>query len=806
MNNLCRAAVWVLLAQMPIAHAGDEQTIEFHIPSQTLSTALLQFSQASGIKTFFKTDLARNIKTKALNGFYTPLQALNQLLKNTGLHYRFTETESVTLFSEQSSMSTERLLAMAPGNEIILADATENDADLVEQMDMTVSGGDWSGYHVLNANTATKTEAPIMQTPMNVQVVPRSLMDDQQDIRITEALVKNVSGIQAFHGSGNIYENFYIRGFQTGNVYRNGLLRGFNTYDPANIEQLEVLKGPTSMLYGRTQPGGLINYVTKKGSPTSNYSLQQQIGSYDQYRTTLDATGPIDQAGELSYRLNLAYQDIGSFKQFVNDERYFLAPTLSWRPNDRFEANLELEYKHENKVDDWGIPSIGDRPAPVPLSRSYQDLAKGPVYDTTLVAYDWALKFTDNWKLTNRFLWENWDIEYFDIAPARLDSDNRTLFRSLVGAANANQETYATNLDLTGKFELLGSKHEILIGGDYYHNSFDNPGARPGPSPLISSVDIFNPVYHVVDVDALYQQPPTFAFLRREERFGIYFQDQITLFDKFHILGGGRYDWVTYGTGANGGSYEFAKASFNDIEDQKFSPRIGILYQPWEWLSLYGSYSESLGSANTGFSFTGESFNPQEGEQFEAGFKTELFDSRFSTTVSYFDLTKTNNTVSDPAHPGYSITAGTVRSRGIEVDIKGRITDKLNLVTTYAFTDIRYVKANPPIQGQREPNVPEHQASLWSTYQVTDHFKLGLGGIAVGTRQADFSNPVKLSGYVRMDMMAAYTLPIDDTLLTAQINVYNVLDKEYYQGAGNNRNSIITGEPISAMGLLRLQF
>ncbi|WP_081470820.1 TonB-dependent siderophore receptor [Methylomonas methanica] len=185
-----------------------------------------------------------------------------------------------------------------------------------------------------------------------------------------------------------------------------------------------------------------------------------------------------------------------------------------------------------------------------------------------------------------------------------------------------------------------------------------------------------------------------------------------------------------------------AKTNYSDQEDQKFSPRVGVLYQPWQWLSLFSSYTESLGSANTGFSFTGQNFKPETAEQYEAGFKTEFFEKRFSSTVSFYNLNKTNTITNDPEHPGFSVVAGKVRSRGVEIDIKGQVTEKLDLVATYAFTDIRYVNANANLLGQRPVNVPENQASLWGTYQFTERFKAGLGGVVVGKRLGDNNTQV----------------------------------------------------------------
>ncbi|WP_049794674.1 TonB-dependent siderophore receptor [Methylomonas methanica] len=524
-NGLVLAsALAVAPSVMAEDNAGASAKRHYQIGSGSLSHALSQFAGSAGILLSVNARLTDGKSSPGLQGEYSVEEGLRKLLSGTGLVHTYTGDNTVTLKVVENRSQTDAATLAA----VRVTGKAVYDPDDPYNTD----------YNRSNASTATKTDTPIMETPMNIQVVPKSLMNDQQDINITDAITKNVSGVQARYDSGTIYEAFILRGFTTNDIYRNGLLRGFGTYDPSNIEQIEVIKGPASMLYGRAQPGGLINYVTKKGLDSPAYSVQQQVGSYDQYRTTADATGPIDKDGKLRYRLNFAYQDIGSFKQFVNDERYFVAPTLSWRPNDRFEANLELEHKHEKKATDYGIPSIGNRPAPVPLDRSYQDSAKGPVLDTTLVAYDWAFKFNDDWKVKNRFLWENWDIDYYDTGNKKLLADNQTLTRNLV-TGPANQETYATNLDLTGKFNLLGSKHDVLFGGDYYHNAYAAPNNRYTTTAVLPPINIFNPVYNVVSQAAVNALPYSWNYIRKEERFGAYFQDQITLFDKLHILGGG---------------------------------------------------------------------------------------------------------------------------------------------------------------------------------------------------------------------------------------------------------------------------
>ncbi|MCQ8181542.1 TonB-dependent receptor plug domain-containing protein [Methylomonas sp. SURF-1] len=184
-----------------------------------------------------------------------------------------------------------------------------------------------------------------------------------------------------------------LAGSDFGDAYRNGLFNRQDIYDIANIEQIEIVKGPAAMLYGRIEPGGLVNYVTKKPLATAYYSLQQQFGSFDQYRTLLDATGPLDAGKTLLYRLNGSYTDQQSFRDFVGNQRFFVTPSLSWRPNARFETNVDLEYKHDQFNADDGIPAISGRPAPIPLSRSLKD----GFHRQTLESTSWM-----RWRLTPR--------------------------------------------------------------------------------------------------------------------------------------------------------------------------------------------------------------------------------------------------------------------------------------------------------------------------------------------------------------------------------------------------------------------
>ncbi|OAI02802.1 TonB-dependent siderophore receptor [Methylomonas methanica] len=789
-----QASALVLGAVLALSGAAvaDSANRAFSIPAGSLSTALNRLAESGGLQLVYDAAITEGLQSKGLSGNYTPEAALQRLLGDSGLSYRVAENGNILI--ERPALNYKQDPTALPAVNVV-GKKLYDPNDPFSQI-----------YAVPNASTATKTDIAIMDTPVSIQVVPKSIMNDQQAIRIEDALTQNVSGVQRAYGTADMYESFIIRGFASDDqMYRNGFRRSMGKFDPANIEQLEVLKGPASVLYGRLQPGGMVNYVTKKALDVPYYSLQQQFGSFSEFRTTVDATGPLDKDKTLLYRFNAAYDEGNSFRDFVDHERVFIAPKLTWRPNDRFEANVEIEKRHENYTEDYGVPVLGNRPVTNRRSLFTGDPAIKPSQDTTLIYADWSFKFNDDWGLRHKFQWDETDIVFGGVAPnSKINADGHTLDRfGILGTSN--RRSYSTSLDLTGKFQTFGVKHDVLVGGDWFFFNQDAPDNNFSYG-TIPTFDINNPQYGNFDLAALRAEPANWFWRSRDDWYGVYFQDQITLWDKLHIMGGGRYDMAGYG-GYGGTSWDETKAGFSMQHEDKFSPRVGIVYQPWDWLSLYGNYVESFGT-NNGRSATGGNFAPQAAEQYEIGFKTEFFDKRLSSTVAYYHLTKNNLMTFDLSTPDPTDqkTIGEARSQGIEVDIKGQITDAFSLVTTYAYTDARYNRDYSGLQGNRLLNVPEHQASLWGTYQFTEQFKAGLGGVVVGKREGDNTNTYQLPGYTRLDAMLAYVQPIGKTRLTAQVNVYNLLDKEYYTGSTSWLPTANVGAPISAMGSLKLEY
>ncbi|MCQ8130545.1 TonB-dependent siderophore receptor [Methylomonas rivi] len=828
---------WLALAAPSGTHAETPAASTdrgFDIAPQPLYSALSALAEQSGVQFVYNSEMVKGISSPGVSGRYSVEGALKRLLAGSGIGYRFNSGNTVTL---------EKIAVVEPQSSTLMPAVTVTGKSGYADSDPYNPN-----YNRASARTATKTDTPIMETPMSIQVVPRAVMNDQKSVTIKDAL-ENVSSVRPQPTLGNDV-GFLIRGFRQPKFFRNGLVaNGTNAnfpsfFDTANLERMEVLKGPASILFGRIEPGGLINLSTKKPLDTPYYSVEQQFGSYNFYRTQWDATGPVTKDGELLYRFNGSHLSSNSFRDFVFKDRTMADGSITWRPTDATDFTVEVEGIDQDYQADFGIPVVGTRPASIPISRTFSD-PNDPVDHASKVNLNTELthRLNDSWVIHNRFLMQRTNSEETFINPApafgnALNEATGDLQRN-VFFQSQDTESYATNLDLTGKFQLGVTKHEILVGYDYlrsftkYHTQgfYDTANAalniniyNPGPSYGIEP-SVFG---NAVSTTESFDSGSNFSVFK-DEWHGAYFQDHIILWDKVHILGGGRYDWTETGR-----AYRESFAAANEAvensspsilrKDAGFSPRVGILYQPLDWLSVYGNWTTSFG-ANNGISSTGASFDPQIGEQFETGFKTEWFDKRLSTTVAYYHLSKENLLTPDltTPDPNDSVALGKQRSQGIELDVAGQLSEELSLIGNYAYTDARIIADNRTLNGQlngyegkRMPNVPEHAGSLWLKYDIKRNelfrgLSFGIGAYAAGQQEGDNEGSFQLPGYVRLDAFTAYQWKVGDSKLTAQFNIRNLLDKTYYESTDPNLNlsprlGVYPGSPLFAMGSIRLEY
>ena len=328
MMLLARSLSLLLFSLSLVNTASAEEIYAFDLPAQPLAATLNNLVSTSGTKLIYADEAVRNLQAAPLKGRFALAQALAQVLDKNNLSYELLDNNMIVI--KQKIAHPLRM------PEITVPGMVEHDSPYTTR------------YIRPNSSTATKTNTPVMETPFSVQSLPRQILQDQQAIRL-DSVLQNVSGVTHMPTNQGGSDGYLIRGFSSDTTYRNGVFMpnslggGTVKREMANIEEVQVLKGPGSIMFGRADPGGIINTVTKQPLATPYYSLQQQAGSFDFYRTTVDATGPLMKDDRLLYRLNLSYENAGSFRDFVNNRSVFVAPVVRFNISPQTQITAELE-------------------------------------------------------------------------------------------------------------------------------------------------------------------------------------------------------------------------------------------------------------------------------------------------------------------------------------------------------------------------------------------------------------------------------------------------------------------------------
>ena len=670
------------------------------------------------------------------------------------------------------------------------------------QESVTVVG---EGYATLDAAGGTKSDLPLLETPMAVQIIPVEVIEDRQERSALEA-VRNVSGVAP--STYEFYDQFFIRGFDSGYgaTFRNGLqMRGITeAVNMAFVDHIEVVKGPASMLYGRIEPGGFVNVVTAKPHDPPSITIEQQAGSWGAIRSTAVMEGHADYNRTLQFRLAGNFDKAGSWMENSHRNNKTGGATLKWQPNTHFNADLEWEqYGTMTTWLDASIPVIGNRPANVSrhFSILYPESWTAYPYDVnrTLLADQANYSFNSKWRLANRFhfIHSNEDQEGFFADPwGSFDGVSKFTGSNFIHNPNWARATFGTNLDLTGELRTGALRHNILVGFDWADFTDDTPGSV-GDIAGAAPVDIHHPVFgHYLDqLRALAATDRTNILWRdRSNDTGIYFQDRIGIGERWSLLAGGRYDAATDGYASTYGTRDsscYPNCTGLPISsqptDHAFSPRAGLLFKSSDNSSIYASYSKSFGDSN-GRDSNGNPLKPQIGVQCEAGAKATLIQGKVTGSATFYNLTKSNITEYDPVS-NFPRLVGQARSRGVELDIAGQLTQRLSTIASYAF-DQAIITKDPyyGTQGKRLSGVSPHLANIWTKFDTSLDpakgwsFGGGLSGSAM--REGDDPNTWQLPGYARLDAMIAYRHRLGRARWSLQLNVDNLLDRKYFDHGG----------------------
>lgn len=819
-----------LFAQDGLSPTTQTAPVEFDIPSQPLSDALTSFGERTNWQVSAPTELLAGRTSPGVRGHYQPEAALQSLLVGTGIAYRMTDATAVMLMSGVTFSSIEE--STHTSSDSINGSTDIDDSKPVKLPEIVVKEArkrESHAYTVDEVSSATRIPVPVQETPRSVDVVTRQIFEDQQVIRFSDAL-RNVSGVSQFSTQGGQGGSVMIRGFASElNVFKNGF-RDDSTFssraqrDMINLESIEVIKGPPSYLFGRADPGGVINQITKAPLKTPYYSTELIFGNYDLYRPTIDIGGPLNASKTLTYRFNGLYESAGSYRNGVRSERIFLAPTIGWELGPRTTFRFEAEYLYDKRPIDRGLVAIGGGVAPISINTFLGDPTRKNETNHGKATLTLLHDFNDMFRWRTAFRTAVTRSRYSSLESWFLvgDENDGILNLAQFQIPTTVQSHYLQN-ELHGQFSTGPIKHKAIVGvelgrevssasvsGDF-GGDVETPGA-------FSYINIFNPT------DRVFLNSPLTKFSNTKnvnDILGVYFGDHISLLDNLHLHGGGRFDYFKQ-TIVNRPHDLDPNQTEDSQTDLAFSPSIGLTYQPWKPIALFANYTESFAPQEAGSrSSTGGLFDPGRGKSYEGGVKFQFFENRLRATVAAFHIKRKNVLTGDPLSGfAFSVASGEQRSQGIELDVAGRILPGWDIIANYAYIDARVTKDFTFLEGSRVPNSALHQGSLWTTYVLQDGplkgLGAGLGMYAQGKRNgvyqcSDPDNcqaPFELPGFVRMDASVSYRKPeiFARTNMLAQVNFTNVLDQRYFSGTQNFREIIYTGAPFTVIGSVKLEF
>lgn len=664
----------------------------------------------------------------------------------------------------------------------------------LETITIESDGGDaGNGYVAKDATTGAKVETPLREIPQSVSVITSKQMEDRPSQRIEDTLAYTAGVTASPWGVDDRFTQVNIRGFAAGSdsIFRDGLTQRTNDFsgfkiEPYGLERVEVLKGPSSVLYGENEVGGLINGITKRPTKAPLYNAFASYGSFNTYEVGLDAGGPLDSEGIWSYRLTGLFRDGEQEKDYSRNNRVFIAPALTWSPSADTSLTILANYQWDDLTPNSFVPLSGVQ-YPAAYGRLGRSFSTGdPDFDKFeanhgSIGYEFSHEFNDAWKVVQKLRYTAEDTDYKHLYYNKMIDDvtmSRTAFTVDQRASIFSVDNNAIYKYESGRFE-----NELLIGLDYNRFGVDGQkGSGDGPT-----LGIVNPVYGVDPSD-----PPIYEDLKQTiDQFGIYAQTHAKFDDHWLLTLGGRQAWIETKT-----HNRLDNSASSDQSDNAFTGQVGIGYLFDNGLTPYISYSSSFKS-NIGVDAEGKSFEPSKGRQYEAGVKYEPGFLPGSVTASVFQITKTNINTPDPANPENTIQTGEVRHQGVEIEAALNLFHGVSMTTSYTYLDAEITSSNTPGEVGMQPSlVPEHQASIWAKYDFQDGplkgLAVGAGVRYMGSSFGDNANKVDIDAYTLVDAQLSY----ERNGWKGTLKASNLFDKTYF----GNCSADDAGDPYCIYG------
>lgn len=649
--------------------------------------------------------------------------------------------------------------------------------------DLESAQGPVQGYHATRSASATRTDTAIHETPQSISVVSKDVVEDLGATRLQDALdyAGGVGRANNFGGQG--LTTFTVRGFTTGEFYRNGfpINRGYPNMPDANtIERLEVLRGPATMLYGRGDPGGTFNVVSKQPLAERTVTLGSQLNDQGMKRGTLDASGPLDEEGRLAYRLNVVGEGGDTFRDHVETERYGVTPVITWQATDDTKVTFEGDFMRNNHPLDRGLTRFPNQRGTPSRDTFWGDKDAGKLHnDNNMAQLRFEHALSDNWTLGGGFQWLDGSLKGNAIEANGRDSlgaDGRTLQRNFnYRKLEWTDKDY--QLNLTGHFSTGGFDHTLLTGIEYedydYKSIIQRSSAVAGTYPI----DIFDPVYGQTR-PALTRTPTHDK--ENLKTYAAFVQDQVALTERLKVLAGARFERFEH-------DYQNYVGKSWQAADNAVTPRVGVIYDLTDTVAVYADAARSF-KPNTGASREGGGFAPEKGKSYEMGIKWEALDRQLSVDAAIYQIEKKNVLTTDPVDNTFSVAAGQVRSRGFDLNVAGNLTPEWRVIGGYAYVDAEVTRDNTLRSGTRLMNIPRNSFSLLNVYEFQDGalkgLGLGAGGKYVDQRAGQTANTAfSMDAYTVVDLLGYYKV---NEQVRLNLDVKNLFNREYEEGAFGN--------------------
>ena len=763
------------LLPLSVAMAADTRApqrapFSFSMAAKPLPQALSDFSRVTGISVIYTDEAPYGLNAPAINGQMSAEQALQRLLSGSGFTFRRTDDHTIAL----EPQPTEGALNLGA-------------TTITSVMDQSTS------YQPPPTSSIMRSSAPIQEIPQTINVVAAQVIRDQAPRNLDDALA-NVSGITQGNTLGSTQESVMTRGFgdnRNGSIMRDGMPlvqgRGMN----ATVDRVEVLKGPASLLYGIQDPGGVVNMVSKKPELEQYNALTLRGSTYGEGKNgsggSFDSTGALGTSG-LAYRMVLDHEDEDYWRNYGVHRETLVAPSLAWFGE---RTKLLFAYEHREFLTPFDRGTVIDPRTNHPLDISRNERLDEPFNDmegrSDLYHFEADHELNDNW---NAHFGYSWNRETYDASQVRvtaIDTGKGTLTRSMDGTQNAISTDRFATASLEGKVNVAGMQHDLVFGiDDEYRKIYRADLIR---QKSLSTFSYLNPVYGR-EVQGTTVSPADSAQTDLLRSDSVFVQDSIHLTDQWIFVAGGRFQ--AYDQYAGKGVPFKANT---DNNGQKWVPRAGLVYRYTDELSFYGSYTESFKPNSTIAPLSGSStvldgsIAPEQAKSWEIGAKLDM-PGRVTGNIALFDIKKRNVLVANSEGPVtiYS-AAGEVRSRGLELDLSGQLSDRWSMIGSYAYTDAE-VTEDPDYKGNQLQNVARNSGSLSAVYDFGnviggDQLRVGAGARYVGEREGNAVNDFELPGYTVADAFATYDTQLDGQKVKFQLNVKNLFDRTYYTSAAS---------------------